>query len=165
MPSENISVCTPRSRLSLRSRQHRVGDGADAHLQGRAVLDEIGDVAAYLRCRGGGRALWQLGQRIVDRHAAVDLAQVDERAAPGAWHVGVDFRYHHAGGSPTAGLVTPTSTPIAAIAVAVGGDTEMSATSIGQVPLAEERGYLLERNTGVKSARPSCTAPREGSSR
>ena len=43
-PSENISVWTPSRWWSSRAAQHRVGDGADAHLQRGAVLDQLRDV-------------------------------------------------------------------------------------------------------------------------
>ena len=44
--SENISVCTPRSRLPKSRRQHRVGNAADAHLQRGAVLHQGRDLLA-----------------------------------------------------------------------------------------------------------------------
>jgi hypothetical protein len=54
--SENISVWTPRSRLLLEAREHRVGDRADAHLEAGAVLDELGDDLADARLDLGLRA-------------------------------------------------------------------------------------------------------------
>ena len=89
-PSENISVWMPRSRFSVEEEQHRVRDLADAHLQRRAVLDEVGDVPAdgpgllaHL-----GPALRQLEHRPVDLDDVREAGDVDEgvaRATRGIW--------------------------------------------------------------------------------
>ena len=65
MPSENISERTPRSCLVPKLVQHGIGDGADAHLQGRAVGDQVAHHPADLLIEWTGLALRQFWERIV----------------------------------------------------------------------------------------------------
>ena len=79
--------------------QDRIGDGADAHLHGRTIGYQFGDV------RGNFFYHWilfafaheQLGKLVIHWHHVVQTADMDEGVAQGAWHLLVylcddDFR-------------------------------------------------------------------------
>jgi hypothetical protein len=44
-PSENISVCTPKSLCPMQTAQNRIRDRSNPHLQGAAIFDQFGDCA------------------------------------------------------------------------------------------------------------------------
>ena len=78
--------------------EHGVGDAADAHLQTRAILDELGAVLADAFFGVGhlGRLHFVDGG-VVHCHCVVDVADVDQPVAVGARHCGVHLRHHMAG--------------------------------------------------------------------
>ena len=74
-----------------------VGDAAVAGLDGVAVLDDAGDIAADAAgdlVRNGGL---ELQQRLLVDHREVDLVEVEEPLAVHARHPGVDLGHHHDG--------------------------------------------------------------------
>ena len=84
-PSENISVWMPRSCRSPVA-QHGVRDLADAELEGRAVLDEVGDVAPDLLRERARAPLRRLEDRLVAGDHGIDVAHMDEAVAERAGH-------------------------------------------------------------------------------
>ena len=73
------------------AREHRVGNGADAHLQGGAVLDEAGDDFADARLDRILRAGAVLGKRAIRVDERVDAVERNGGVAVRARHLLVDF--------------------------------------------------------------------------
>jgi hypothetical protein len=84
--------------LALEEEQHGVGNGPDAHLKRRAVLDELCHVFAdgLLEIADDGRL--ELDERFVLLDDAVDLVEVDLRPE-GARHEFVHLGNGHAIGA------------------------------------------------------------------
>ena len=75
--------------LLLQEEQNSVGDGADAQLEGVAVLDELGHVLADSTLHLGDPGGSQLDDGGVQLHQAADLGHVEEAVPQGAGHVPV----------------------------------------------------------------------------
>jgi hypothetical protein len=88
----------PEVALAAEVEQHRVGDLADAHLQGGAVLDQLGDVRAdaarHAADRGGAR---QLQHRPVHLYDVAEPRHVNEGVPERARHAAVDEGQHRLG--------------------------------------------------------------------
>ena len=82
----------PRSRLPCKRRDDRAWDGPNAELQcgliGHQVRDQATDASLYLGNLGERAAIG----RLLDLHALVDSADVNEAVAVGAGHARVDLR-------------------------------------------------------------------------
>ncbi|MCG3173374.1 MAG: hypothetical protein GMKNLPBB_01571 [Myxococcota bacterium] len=78
--------------FSIQKTQHRVGDAANAHLQGGAVFHQVRHMGAN-RFVNIGTGLPLEGQHGgVHRNRGADLRNVDERISQHAGHARVDFR-------------------------------------------------------------------------
>jgi len=76
------------------AREDAIGHGADAELEDGVVRDEGGDVFADLDLGGAGGLDVEFGERmgrVRDCDEPVDFGDVEEGAAEGARHVGVDL--------------------------------------------------------------------------
>ena len=77
--------------------QHRIGDTADAHLQGGTIGNHAGNKSADFAIDPACTALGGLGQGVIRLHNVGEPADVDEAIAMRAGHVGVDFGDDNAG--------------------------------------------------------------------
>ena len=141
--------------LLLEELDHRVGDAADAHLEGGAVLHERGDVLADGRSsRSGpspvglvGEGVCRLDERLVHRDEDVEVVDVHEAVAQGPRHLRVDLGDHEAG-VRGGHLTMSTEMPRLQRPCSSGGVTWIRATSSGIWPLANRPG-MSERKMGV----------------
>jgi len=80
--------------VGVEGAEHGVGDGADAHLQGRAGVDQLSAVLAdgLLHIRKLGTGGFRKGRLDLDPEA--DLVHVNEPVAVGAGHVRIDLHDH-----------------------------------------------------------------------
>ena len=128
--------------------EHRVGDGADAQLQGGPVVDQLRDPAAdgLFHRPDGGRSLFD--QIVVALHDVVQLRHVDEGVAVGAGHLGVDLGDHGRGGLG-GGLRVVDRDPERAVSELVGR-RKLDERDIDRQPaVGEEPGDLEEEHRRV----------------
>ena len=161
-PSENISVWTPRSSLSPRRRSTASGMRADAHLQRRAVLDQLGDELADGGLDLGLRRGRVLVQRAVGVRDSASIRLNGTTTLPcvrGIWSLisamisVADVR--------RGAVAASTDVPSVQNPWRSGGDSCSNATSSWTCPERKSPG-MSERKIGTKSARPSSIASRRG---
>ncbi len=76
--------------------QRLVGDAPQPDLQGRAVVDDRGDVARDALRDLAGLRMTILRHRHIDLHQGIDAVEMDEALAVGARHRRIDLRDHAA---------------------------------------------------------------------
>ena len=131
--------------MVFHSSKGRVGDSADAHLQGSAIVHQLSDITADADFHVVGFGDNELRQRIVHLHHLVEAADVYAAVARGARHVGVDLCDEHfsrlCGGQR--GIHRD---PQAAVAALVGrGYLQQGYVQVNDAP-AEQTGCLAEKN-------------------
>ena len=136
--------------LALQEEQHGVRDGADAHLERRAVLDEFRHILAdgLLEIADDGRL--ELDEGLVLLDDAVDLVEVDLRPE-GAGHVLVHLGDGHAVGARRGQRVVHGDAE-AAEAFGIGRRDLHQRHVDGQDPPAEQARDLGEKAGGVQRA-------------
>src|SRR5215472_8466489 len=74
--------------------QRLIWDPAQADLQGRAIVDDRGNIACHTLCHLADLRMNILRNRRIDRHERIELVDVNETFAMGARHRWIDVRAH-----------------------------------------------------------------------
>src|SRR5262245_57775957 len=74
--------------------QRLIWDPTQADLQGRAIVNDRGDIACHTLCHLTDLRMNILRNRRIDPYQRIELVDMNEALAMGAWHCWIDLRDH-----------------------------------------------------------------------